>query len=144
MTFKMEKTMSTKEMLRIVRNLIVIFSLGAAAPVIANESQATSGESVKVLIAEHVPDNYRTMTAIARCESGLVHRENGKLLPNREGSTARGAFQVLMSVHGPEMERLGLDPNNDDDYMTYVRTLYKQQGLAPWAESKHCWKKAVG
>ena len=40
MTFKMEKTMSMEETLRNLRNLIVICSLGAAAPVIANESQA--------------------------------------------------------------------------------------------------------
>jgi uncharacterized protein YfbU (UPF0304 family) len=49
-----------------------------------------------------------------------------------------------MRVHGPEMKKMGLDPNNDDDYMEYVRHLVDEQGLAPWAESKSCWKRAVG
>lgn len=129
---------------KLLINLIVICSLGAfTAPSIADESQATSGVSVVAMIVEHFPDKAKTMKAIAKCESGLVHRENGQLLPNRKGSTARGAFQVLMRVHGPEMKKMGLDPNNDDDYMTYVRHLVDEQGLAPWAESRGCWKRAV-
>jgi hypothetical protein len=115
----------------------------AASSAAANDTQATSGESVVAMIAEHFPNKFKTMKAIAKCESGLVHRENGKLLPNREGSPARGAFQVLMSVHGPEMKRLGLDPNDDDDYMTYVQYLVDNFGLSPWAESKPCWQHAV-
>ncbi|MCU0677981.1 MAG: hypothetical protein MUF19_00130 [Candidatus Pacebacteria bacterium] len=131
--------------MKLLINLIVICSLGVAAtPSIADESQATSGASVVAMITEHFPDKAKTMKAIAKCESGLVHRENGRLLPNRKGSTARGAFQVLMRVHGPEMKKMGLDPNNDDDYMEYVRHLVDEQGLAPWAESKSCWKRAVG
>lgn len=127
--------------LRTIRNLIVICSLGLSSPVIASESQATSGKAVEALIAEHFPDKFKTMRAIAKCESKLIHRENGELLKERGGGTARGAFQVLMRIHGPVMERLGLDPNNDDDYMTYVRYLVKHYGLTPWAETKSCWKK---
>lgn len=124
---------------------IVICALGLAlaTPTIADESLATEGKSVEKLIAEYFPDKYTTMRAIATCESGLVHRKNGKLLPNKGGSTARGAFQVLMRIHGPEMKRMGLDPNNDDDYMTYVRYLEESQGLNPWAESKGCWKRKL-
>jgi len=124
---------------------IVICALGMAlaTPTIADESLATEGKSVEKLIAEHFPDNFKTMRAIATCESGLVHRENGKLLPNKEGSSARGSFQVLMSLHGPEMKKMGLDPNNDDDYMTYVRHLKENFGLSPWAESKSCWKRKL-
>ena len=124
---------------------LITISLGLAAQsAAAKETQATTGESVIIVIAEHFPTNFKTMKAIAKCESGLVHRVNGKLLPNREGSPARGVFQVLMSVHGPEMERLGLDPNNDDDYMTYVKYLVDNFGLTPWAESKDCWQYAAG
>lgn len=120
--------------------VICTLALAIASPTIASESLATEGKSVEILIAEHFPDNYKTMRAIATCESGLVHRKNGKLLPNAEGGSARGSFQLLMRIHGPEMKRLGLDPNNDDDYMTYVRHLKDEYGLSPWAESKKCWK----
>lgn len=123
--------------------LIAISLALAASSAAAKEAQATSGESVVTLIAAHFPDKFKTMKAIAKCESGLVHRENGKLLRNREGSSARGAFQVLMRVHAPEMKRLGLDPNNDDDYMTYVQYLVDNFGLTPWAESKGCWRYAA-
>ena len=127
-----------------INNLIVICLLGVlATPTIADESQATSGKSVKLLIALHFPENYDTMKAIAQCESELVHRKNGDLLQNSTGSSARGTFQLLMSVHRPEMKRLGLDPNNDDEYMKYVRYLVKHYGLTPWAESYNCWRKKV-
>ncbi len=127
-----------------VATLVAISVALTASSAAAKEAQATSGNSVVTMIAAHFPNNFKTMKAIANCESGLVHRVGGKLLPNKDGSSARGAFQVLMSVHAPEMKRLGLDPNNDDDYMTYVQYLVKHQGLSPWAESKSCWRYAAG
>ncbi len=123
---------------------LIAISLGLAAQsAAAKEAQATAGKSVVDLIAEHFPGKFKTMKAIAKCESGLVHRVNGRLLPNNEGSPARGAFQVMMNIHGPEMKRLGLDPNDDDDYMTYVQYLVDNFGLSPWAESKGCWQHAA-
>lgn len=83
------------------------------------------------------------MVRVAMCESGLVHRENGELLRNKNGSSARGAFQVMMSYHGPKMKKMGLDPRRTDEYLAYVRFLYDQQKLAPWSESKRCWSKPV-
>ncbi len=81
------------------------------------------------------------MKAIANCEStGLLHRlPDGSLLPNKKGSSARGVFQVLMSVHAEEMQRMELDPNDDDDYTTYVRHIRNTQGLSAWKESSDCW-----
>lgn len=113
-----------------------------AGPIKADESLLPDGKKVELLIAEYFPEAKKTMVAIASCEStGLIHREeDGSLLRNKEGSTARGVFQVLMRVHGPEMKRMGLDPNNDDDYMTYVRHLKDTYGLTPWEETKDCWK----
>lgn len=128
---------------------IVILALGLASlspnNCLANESLTSDNQQdyARELIAEYFPDEARLMRAIARCESGLVHRDaSGELLPNAEGSTARGLFQVLMSVHYDEMRRMGLDPNNDDDYMTYVRHLYETQGTAPWRPSRSCWRQA--
>ena len=127
----------------IIISAICALGVGFATPTIADESLVTQGKEVEQLIAEYFPDNYRTMRAIAKCESGLIHRANGKLLRNAEGGTARGIFQLLMRIHGPEMKRLGLNPNDDDDYMKYIRHLYDEQGLAPWKPSKHCWKSKV-
>ncbi len=131
-----------------VNSKIVILALGLASMspnnVLANESltsEETPQEYAGELIAEYFPENARLMRAIARCESGLVHRdESGKLLRNNEGSTAQGLFQVLMSVHRSEMRRMGLNPDNDDDYMTYVQYLYDTQGTTPWNESRGCWR----
>lgn len=133
-------------MLKPIRMIaICALALATASPTIASESLAADGKKVERLIAQYFPEDYKTMLAIASCEStGLAHRESdGSLIPNEGGSSARGVFQVLMSVHGKEMERMGLDPNNDDDYMTYVRYLKNTFGLTPWAESKKCWKRKL-
>jgi hypothetical protein len=81
------------------------------------------------------------MMRVAMCESGIVHRENGELKRNKQGSSARGMFQVMMYYHEPEMRRMGLNPNRIDEYLIYVRYLFDKQGLKPWAESKPCWGK---
>lgn len=115
-----------------------------ATTAIADKSLPTvEGKQVEELIAEFFPNNTKTMTAIAKCESGLVHKVKGKLLPNKDGGTASGSFQVLMRIHKSEMIKMGLNPLNDDDYMTYVKHLYQTQGLSPWAESKKCWRRKV-
>ncbi len=131
-----------------LHSMIVILALSVTglqpARALANESlpaASDEAEEIASLIQEYFPDNYRTMLAVARCESGLEHRdENGNLLPNQSGGSARGVFQVLMRIHRDEMRRLGLNPEDDRDYMEYVRRLYDAQGLAPWAESEHCWR----
>ena len=122
---------------------ICALALAHTSPTIASESLAAEGKEVAQLIAQFFPDEYKTMVAIASCEStGLVHREpDGSLIQNQGGGSARGVFQVLMRVHSPEMKRMGLDPNNDDDYMTYVRHLKENYGLSPWSESRKCWKR---
>ncbi len=81
------------------------------------------------------------MMHVAKCESGLVHRENGELIQARDGSSSRGVFQVLMRIHGPQMQKMGLNPERTDHYLTYVRYLYDKQGLKPWQGSRHCWEK---
>lgn len=81
------------------------------------------------------------MVRVAMCESEFIHKKDGELHRNKSGSSARGAFQVLMRVHGPEMKKMGLDPYRTDEYLAYVRFLYDQQKLAPWAETRYCWGK---
>jgi hypothetical protein len=82
------------------------------------------------------------MLYVANCESrGLIHREGGTLVKNQSGTSAQGVFQVLMRIHKPEMRKMGLSPNNTEDYLTYVRHLYDTYGMSPWADSKKCWRK---
>ena len=101
----------------------------------------SEGKQIAEKIRELFPDA-PYMVYVANCESsGLVHRENGQLIQNRDGSTAKGVFQVLMRVHEPEMKKMGLNPNRTDQYLAYVRHLYDERGLSPWAASSHCWKK---
>jgi hypothetical protein len=127
--------------------VICALALAPANPTIASESLTAEAQRnhISRLIAEYFPDDYWTMKAVANCEStGLVHRlSDGSLIPNLEGSTARGVFQVLMSVHAEAMENMGLNPNDDRDYMTYVRHLYDEFGLRPWKASQHCWQEEV-
>ena len=125
--------------------LICALGLATANPAIAGESVAAAEqpETINELIVEYFPHNYRTMFAVAKCESRGLHRNpDGSLIANPK-SSARGVFQVLMRVHKPEMVRLGLNPNNDEDYIKYVRRLYDAQKLQPWAESKGCWKRRL-
>lgn len=85
--------------------------------------------------------------AISICESGGVHtRAQGELLPNREGSSARGALQILMRVHEANARNRGLDiKNNVLHYVQYARFIYDEDrrrggnGLRPWNPSQHCW-----
>jgi len=128
---------------KIVVCLVTLF-MSSAHVASADIPQSAGNQEAKVqaMIAEHFPNanERRTMAAIARCESTMRHRTpGGALLPNEDGSSARGAFQVLMRIHEPEMRRMGLNPNNDDDYMRYVRHLYDQSGTTPWNPSRHCW-----
>lgn len=99
-------------------------------------------------IDDYFPAPVRTvMRRIAECESGREHVEpngphQGTLLRNDGGGSARGAFQVLMRIHRPEMARMELDPDNIDDYMTYVVYLYETFGTKPWNPSRKCWGTA--
>lgn len=79
------------------------------------------------------------MHEISRCESGRIHRKGRKLLPDGFGGTSRGTFQLLLKVHHEEMQKMGLNPNRDDDYFTYIRHLYDTKGTQPWYMSETCW-----
>ncbi len=117
----------------------------ADTPTVANltgTNLSEEGRHIAHVIQRVFPDA-PIMLHIANCEStGLIHREpDGSLLRNRDGSSARGVFQVLMRVHQDEFARLGLDPNNDEHYFRYARLLYEQNGTQPWNASRHCWNR---
>ena len=82
------------------------------------------------------------MIYIANCEStGLVHRTNGKLLPNASGGSDRGVLQIHMDTHGTEIRKRGLNIEKNQDYFAFARILFDQSGINPWNSSKHCWKE---
>ena len=114
------------------------------------QDPAWQTEFMEQKIHEYFPDERvaQIMIAIASCESTgpgsdqIVQWEpDGKLLHNRDGGQARGAFQVMMFTHADEMKRLGLHIGNIDDYMTFVKILYQQGRFAPWESSRDCWQQ---
>lgn len=119
----------------------------APADVLSNTETQTS--YLREVIIDHFPDPSvaAIMIAIAACESNgepdgnIIHwTSSGALLPNKEGSSARGMFQVLMGLHRPEMEARGLTPEHLDEYMQYVQYLYERNnGFHDWYESRSCW-----
>jgi len=94
-----------------------------------------------ILLTKRYFPNEPIMHFVASCESGRIHREKGKLLPNRLGSSSKGAFQVLMSKHKETMNKMGLSPNKDKDYFKYVKYLFEKRGTKDWYMSEHCWGK---
>jgi hypothetical protein len=99
------------------------------------------GQLVAKEILRYFPDA-PYMLYIANCESrGLIHRDKtGQLRPNSERkSSAGGVFQLLLKLHGPEMQERDLDPERFDHYLKFVRHLYDERGVQPWKASRSCW-----
>lgn len=82
------------------------------------------------------------MIYIANCEStGLVHRKNGKLLPNATGGSDRGVLQIHMNTHKTEIKIMGLNIEKNNDYFYFTRILFDRNGVNPWNASRHCWEE---
>lgn len=71
------------------------------------------------------------MVEVARCESNLNPSASRKGID-------QGLFQINQ-VHLATLERLGLDPLDLEDNLTYARILYDEAGTQPWYMSEHCW-----
>lgn len=68
-------------------------------------------------------------TAIMRRESGLQARAANR------ASTARGCWQLLMSIHGPRFRAVGCSPQAWGDALCNNKAaylLYRQAGKRPW------------
>ena len=104
-------------------------------------SQATL---IRALIRETFPNNYPVMLAIAHCEStGLIHwYPDGQLRPHStRASSARGVFQVLANLHGPDIRSQGLDLRDPRQYMEWVRIMVdRRPSLSDWDDSRACWE----
>ena len=107
---------------------------------------AAQAAFIKMKLREYFPKHYRTMLAIASCEStGLQHwNPDGSLVKN-PGSSAEGFMQVLLKLHRPEIKAMGLDMQDLDDYLKFVYWLYARppSRFSDWTPSKHCWGPKV-
>jgi hypothetical protein len=108
---------------------------------VAGVSLSPQGQQVAKIIKQVFYDAPQ-MIYVANCEStGLIHRENEKLIISRADGIGAGVFQLQMTVHKQDMEKKGLNPNIFSEYLEFVRHLYDKNGMRPWASSKKCWKK---
>lgn len=102
---------------------------------------------IKEKIKEHFPQDYPVMIAIASCEStGLVHwTADGSLLPQSEGkSSAAGVFQVTLKGHAKSIAKHGLNMEDIDEYMKFVKVLRDgQPNYADWNSSRDCWSPRI-
>lgn len=107
------------------------------------DDPALQQEYVKAWIKHTFPETYPTMIEIARCEAQLQHWDaDGNLLPHNTGaSSAAGVFQVLLKLHGADIEARDLDMENIEDYMQFVQYLHDRNGnpFSDWAASQSCW-----
>ena len=82
------------------------------------------------------------MIEIARCESGFYQYEpDGTALKNKQGSSARGVFQVMLYWHDEAALAMGFDVRTLDGNLGYARWLFLAQGSSPWEASADCWRK---
>lgn len=137
--------------IRRLRCYAIVLSIGimlGTTPVAANTElpvpYETQSAFVRDKIKEHLDD--KLMEIIAACESTgspkrIKHWEKDGSLVANPTSSARGALQTLLQLHGPDIEALDLDMQDIDDYMTFVQDLHGRQGYGAWAPSKHCWGK---
>ncbi len=124
---------------------MVTTKVAMAAPVAAKSVTAKVAAAPRAaygLVEAEVREYFQdapVMIQIARCESSFnQYDRNGNVLKNPH-STAKGAFQIMESLHTAKAANLGYDILTLEGNMGYARYLYNQQGTTPWNASKHCW-----
>lgn len=127
-------------------SLLISYSLGAFATGSHNDLYTNAVKQdnyIRQAMRKHIGFN-PLLEVIAACETTntpdtIRHWESdGKLVKNQY-STAAGALQVLLGLHGEEIANLGYDMKNIDDYMRFVKFLLEAQGYDAWKSSKRCW-----
>lgn len=99
----------------------------SANPAVQAEQIETMIEVVFEPLEPQVPGIVDKMMDIAQCESTMQH-----LLPNRRlvrntKSSAAGVFQVLLVLHRPDYQKLGLDPRNVSDNIEFSAYLVERK-----------------
>lgn len=83
------------------------------------------------------------MIQIARCESTFRQFDSAGQVLKNPTSSAKGAFQIMESLHKEPARKLGYDILTLEGNMAYARHLYEKQGTRPWNASAKCWNKTV-
>ncbi len=86
-----------------------------------------------------------TVRAVAKCESSMYGSAiNTNYQPDGTiHSTDKGYLQINNLYHEDNMNKLGLDWNNEWDSLEYGFMLMSEQGLQPWSASKKCWQSKI-
>lgn len=99
------------------------------------------------VVKKHIKDYFKdtpVMIAIAECESTFrqYDPETGEPLPNGQGSSAIGVFQIMASYHADPASEMGWDIRDFNGNVRYAEYLYETQGTKPWEASQKCWGSA--
>lgn len=99
----------------------------------------TTPEGIVELIKENFGVDGDVMLEVARCESGLLQYENGKVL---KGKTTPdfGLFQIN-EIWLLKAEAMGIDIYDLEGNIKMARYIYDTQGLSAWSASAFCWLK---
>ena len=66
------------------------------------------------------------------------YEPDGKtLLTGRINPSDKGMCQINLDAHGSTIEKMGLDINDWNDYVTFTNHLYTTEGNQPWRYSKN-------
>jgi len=101
-------------------------------------------DTVRAEVEDHFKDAPE-MVAVAECESRFrqYHPETGEPLPNQQGSSAIGVFQIMRSYHKEPARAMGYDIETLEGQLGYAEYLYDTQGLRPWEASRGCWAPKI-
>ena len=81
--------------------------------------------------------DYAILSEIIQCESGWSQFWTDGTVKVSSGNI--GLAQINWLAHHEEYERLGLDPFDQFDNLTYAVILYKRGGISAWEKwSGHC------
>ena len=111
---------------------------------------STTNVDVEILknieaIQRYFPDSVELqnrMIATAKCESGIMQKENGKVIENKV-TKDYGILQVNAHYHKEDAKKLGHDINTLIGNLGYSRFLYDTRGFTPWSASKKCTEEVL-
>lgn len=120
----------------------IVVQATATKPVVVEKPKTfvPANEVTRVMI-ERLGEGH-PLIAVARCESGYRQfNEDGTLLRGKQNPKDVGVLQVNEYYHLAGSTKLGYDIHTLEGNIDYGEYLYNNQGLTPWAWSKHCWGK---
>ncbi len=109
-----------------------------AVVVEATEKLAIGRSATELYIRDYF-NHDSIMIDIARCESGFLQFDSTGEVVKNPTSTARGAFQIMSSLHREAALQLGYDIMTLEGNVGFAEHLYETQGTRPWNASAHCW-----